>query len=53
MADRWEQRERKLQARRERIAKHGRSLMTSVREAELKRAKNPRSAARRKPKRKG
>jgi len=51
MTDRWERREEKLRARRGRMAKHGRSLMTAVETAELKRAKTPRSRAKRKPKR--
>ena len=40
----WERRARKLEAKRARIRKHGRSLLTAVRNAELRRAK----AARRK-----
>jgi hypothetical protein len=42
----WERRARKLDAKRARINKHGRSLLTAVRNAELRRAK----AARRKGK---
>ncbi|HEX6030829.1 MAG TPA: hypothetical protein VFY90_05305 [Tepidiformaceae bacterium] len=38
----WEQRAKKLEAKRRRIKKHGRSLMSAVREAELKRAKRAR-----------
>jgi hypothetical protein len=40
----WERRARKLEAKRERMNKHGRSLLTAVRDAEMRRAK----AARRK-----
>ncbi|MCC6383107.1 MAG: DUF4169 domain-containing protein [Dehalococcoidia bacterium] len=36
--DRWQQRAKKLEARRQRIAKHGRSLLTAVRAAETRRA---------------
>jgi hypothetical protein len=35
----WEERAKKLDARKRRIAKHGRSLMTAVRSAEERRAK--------------
>jgi hypothetical protein len=35
----WERRARKLEAKRERMNKHGRSLLTAVRNAEMRRAK--------------
>jgi hypothetical protein len=35
----WERRARKLEAKRERMNKHGRSLLTAVRDAEMRRAK--------------
>lgn len=35
----WERRARKLESKRERMNKHGRSLLTAVRDAELRRAK--------------
>lgn len=35
----WERRARKLEAKRKRMKKHGRSLLTAVREAETRRAK--------------
>lgn len=35
----WERRAKKLESRRKRIAKHGRSLLTAVRDAELRRAR--------------
>ena len=37
-AERWEQRARKVQAKRNRVAKHGRSLLTAIPQAERKRA---------------
>ncbi len=37
-AERWEQRARKVQAKRDRVAKHGRSLLTAIPQAERKRA---------------
>jgi hypothetical protein len=40
----WERRARKLAAKKSQINKHGRSLLTAVRDAEIRRAK----AARRK-----
>jgi hypothetical protein len=35
----WERRARKLEAKRSRIKKHGRSLLTAVRQAEERRAR--------------
>lgn len=35
----WERRARKLEAKRKRMKKHGRSLLTAVREAESRRAR--------------
>ena len=46
----WEQRAKKLEAKRRRVAKHGRSLLTAVRDAEIRRAK---LAERRKQRQKG
>jgi len=36
---RWDERAKKLDARKRRISKHGRSLMTAVRSAEERRAR--------------
>jgi hypothetical protein len=47
----WEERAKKLDARKRRIAKHGRSLMTAVRSAEERRARRLRDKKR--PGRKG
>jgi hypothetical protein len=41
----WERRARKLEAKRARINKHGRSLLTAVRAAEVRRAKAAKRAA--------
>jgi len=41
----WERRARKLEAKRRRIKKHGRSLLTAVRQAEERRAKLARKRA--------
>ncbi len=43
--DHWEQRVRKLAAREARIAKHGRSLMGPIRQAEMRRAAELRQRA--------
>jgi hypothetical protein len=50
---RWEQRERKLEAKRRSMAKHGRSLLTAVPAAEVKRAggKGAKRGGRRGPRR--
>lgn len=48
---RWDERAKKLDAKKRRIAKHGRSLLTAVRSAEERRAK--RINERKRPGRKG
>ena len=41
----WERRARKLESKRQRMNKHGRSLLTAVRNAEMRRAKAARRGA--------
>ena len=47
MTEAWERRAKKLESKRARMNKHGRSLLTAVRNAEIRRAR----AAKRKEKR--
>lgn len=43
--DAWERRARKLESKRQRMDKHGRSLLTAIRNAEVRRAKAARKKA--------
>ena len=45
----WEQRAKKLEAKRQRMNKHGRSLLSAVQSAEIKRAKALKRRERRAP----
>ncbi|MBI5949325.1 MAG: hypothetical protein HY875_14400 [Chloroflexi bacterium] len=51
--DHWEQRARKLESRRSRMQKHGRSILTAISAAERRREKQLRERAAKRAHRKG